>query len=71
MTVCCCGIMVSEALRAAEVLARQNISAEVIDCYSVSPLPAQIILDSVHRTDAATAEEHFARAAWAKRSPPS
>ena len=62
VTVCCCGIMVSEALRAAEVLARQNISAEVIDCYSVSPLPAQSILDSVHRTGCCvTAEEHFAR----------
>lgn len=62
VTVCCCGIMVSEALRAAEVLARQNISAEVIDCYSVSPLPARIILDSVHRTGCCvTAEEHFAR----------
>ena len=62
VTVCCCGIMVSEALRAAEVLARQNISAEVIDCYSVSPLPVQSILDSVHRTGCCvTAEEHFAR----------
>lgn len=62
VTVCCCGIMVAEALKAAEVLARQDISAEVIDCYSVSPLPSQIILDSVHRTGCCvTAEEHFVR----------
>lgn len=62
VTICCCGIMVSEALRAADVLARQNISAEVVDCYSVSPLPTQIILDSVHRTGCCVvAEEHFAR----------
>jgi transketolase len=62
VTVCCCGIMVPEALRAADVLARQNISAEVIDCYSVSPLPVQAILDSVHRTGCCvTAEEHFIR----------
>ncbi len=61
VTVCCCGIMVREALRAAEVLARQNISAEVIDCYSVAPLPARVILDSVHRTGCCvTAEEHLA-----------
>ncbi len=60
VTICCCGIMVHEALRAAEVLARQNISAEVIDCYSLSPLPVQSILDSVHRTGCCvTAEEHF------------
>ncbi len=62
VTVCSCGIMVSEALRAADILARQNISAEVIDCYSVSPLPAQQILESVHRTGCCVAaEEHFAR----------
>lgn len=62
VTVCCCGIMISEALRAAEVLEKQNISAEVIDCYSVSPLPAQLIMDSVHRTGCCvTAEEHFSR----------
>jgi len=62
VTVCCCGIMVFEALRAADILARQNISAEVIDCYSVSPLPAQQILESVHRTGCCVAaEEHFAR----------
>ena len=61
VTICCCGIMVPEALRAADVLARQNISAEVIDCFSVSPLPVQAILDSVHRTGCCvTAEEHFA-----------
>ena len=62
VTICCCGIMVPEALQAADVLARQDISAEVIDCYSVSPLPVQAILDSVHRTGCCvTAEEHFAR----------
>ena len=54
--------MVSEALSAAAVLSSQNISAEVIDCYSVSPLPSQMILDSFHRTGCCvTAEEHFSR----------
>jgi transketolase len=61
VTICCCGIMVFEALRAASVLARQNIRAEVIDCYSISPLPDRIILDSVRRTGCCvTAEEHLA-----------
>ena len=60
VTICSCGIMVSEAVKAAEVLSRQNISAEVIDCYSLSPLPAQAILDSVRRTGCCvTAEEHI------------
>ncbi len=62
VTLCCCGIMVSEALSAAAVLTSQNISAEVIDCYSVSPIPSQMILDSFHRTGCCvTAEEHFSR----------
>ncbi|MGI6783887.1 MAG: transketolase family protein [Aminivibrio sp.] len=62
VTLCCCGIMVAEALKAAEVLAKQGIGAEVIDCYSVAPLPSQLILDSVHRTGCCVvAEEHFAR----------
>lgn len=62
VTICCCGIMVAEALKAASVLAKQGIGAEVIDCYSVAPLPAQLILDSVHRTGCCVAaEEHFAR----------
>ncbi len=62
VTLCCCGIMVAEALKAAEVLAKQGIGAEVIDCCSVAPLPAQLILDSVHRTGCCVAaEEHFAR----------
>ncbi|MDO9509160.1 MAG: transketolase C-terminal domain-containing protein [Thermovirgaceae bacterium] len=59
VTICACGIMVHEALRAAEILSKQGISAEVIDCFSVKPLPSQLILASLRRTGCCViAEEH-------------
>jgi transketolase len=59
VTFCTCGIMVHEALRAAEILEKQGIRAEVIDCYSVKPLPRQLILSSLRRTGCCVvAEEH-------------
>ncbi|WP_286934826.1 MULTISPECIES: transketolase family protein [Aminobacterium] len=61
VTICACGIMVHEALKAARILAQQDLCAEVIDCYSISPLPAQQILESIHRTGCCVvAEEHLA-----------
>jgi transketolase len=59
VTICCCGIMVHQALRAAEILEQQSINAEVIDCYSLKPFPEQILLSSVRRTGCCVvAEEH-------------
>lgn len=59
VTICACGIMVSRALEAAERLERQNIGAEVIDCYCLKPFPEQALLSSVRRTGCCvTAEEH-------------
>jgi transketolase len=59
VTVVACGVMVDEALRAAEQLAEQGIDAEVIDAYSVKPLDAQTILASARKTGAVvTCEEH-------------
>jgi len=43
VTLCACGTMVHEALKASNILSQQGIEAEVIDCYSVKPLPAQAI----------------------------
>ncbi len=61
VTVCACGVMVREALEAAGILMRQGIDAEVLDCYSVKPLPVSLILDSVRRTGCCVvAEEHSA-----------
>jgi transketolase len=54
--------MVHEALKAAEILSQQELNVEVIDCYSVNPLPSQIILASVRRTGCCVvAEEHSCR----------
>ncbi len=60
ITLCACGIMVNEALRAADILAQQDIRAEVIDCYSLAPFPSRPLLSSIQRTGCCvTAEEHF------------
>lgn len=59
VTICACGIMVHEALKAADILFRQGINAEVLDCFSLKPLPAPLILASLRRTGCCvTAEEH-------------
>lgn len=59
ITICACGIMVNQALRAAEQLEKQNISAEVIDCCMLKPFPEQVLLSSVRKTGCCvTAEEH-------------
>ncbi len=62
VTICACGIMVHEAMKAASILAQQDITAEVLDCRSVAPLSERSILDSVHRTGCCVvAEEHSSR----------
>ena len=62
VTICACGIMVQEALKAAKILSQQSIDAEVIDCHSVVPLSERTILASVHRTGCCVvAEEHGSR----------
>jgi len=59
VTLAACGIMVAQALQAAEILAEDGIDAEVLDVASVKPLDAETILDSVRRTRAVvTCEEH-------------
>jgi transketolase len=42
--------MVHEAMKAAAVLARQGIEAEVIDCYSIKTIPVMLIQSSLRRT---------------------
>ncbi len=59
VTIVACGVEVNEALKAADVLASNNISAEVIDAFCIKPLDAQTILASVSKTGCVvTAEEH-------------
>ncbi|MDI6712060.1 MAG: transketolase C-terminal domain-containing protein [Anaerosomatales bacterium] len=59
VTIAAAGVMVAEALAAADLLAADGIDAEVIDVFSVKPLDAETLLASARKTGAVvTAEEH-------------
>lgn len=59
VTIIACGIEIDYALKAADILAAEGISAEVIDAFSIKPLDADTILASVRKTGCVvTAEEH-------------
>jgi transketolase len=58
-TILATGIMVSEALKAHDLLALQGISVEVIDVHTIKPLDVETIVASAKKTGAVvTAEEH-------------
>lgn len=53
------GIIVAEALKAAEILAQEGISARVIDMFTLKPIDKDLIIESVQKTGAVvTAENH-------------
>jgi transketolase len=53
------GIMVSEALQAAEQLAGRGVSAAVVDVHTIKPLDLELVVEMARRTGAVvTAEEH-------------
>lgn len=59
LTICASGIMVAEALAAAQVLAKEGIEASVLDMFSVKPLDDVAVLEYAARTGAfVTAENH-------------
>ncbi len=59
VTLVACGVLVAEALKAADELAGEGIEAEVVNCSTIKPLDGDTILASVARTGAVvTAEEH-------------
>lgn len=59
VTLAACGVMVAEALAAADALAENGISAEVIDVASVKPLDEGTLVASARKTGAVvTCEEH-------------
>jgi transketolase len=54
-----CGLLVNEALEAAETLSKENVAAEVIDSHTLKPLDTEAILKSARKTGAiVTSEEH-------------
>ena len=59
VTIFAAGLMVSESLKAAEALAAEGISCEVINVHTVKPMDRETVLASAHKTGlAATAENH-------------
>jgi transketolase len=54
-----CGLLVSQSLEAAELLAKKGVSAEVVNVSTIKPLDIETVISSVSRTGAAvSAEEH-------------
>ena len=65
VTICALGAMVPKALAAADVLAGDGVSAEVIDVRSLVPLDVPAILESVGRTSRlVTVEENPRLCGW-------
>lgn len=59
VTIVATGIMVNEAVMAAETLAAEGIDARVIDIHTIKPLDEEIIIKAAQETKAiVTAEEH-------------
>jgi len=59
VTLAACGVMVERALAAADLLAGDGVSAEVIDVATVKPIDADAIVASASKTGAVVAcEEH-------------
>lgn len=59
VTLIASGIMVSEALHAAELLAAEGISARVLDMFTIKPIDAEAILTAADETGAiVTCENH-------------
>jgi transketolase len=59
VTIIAFGIMLTEALEAAEVLAKENIQARVINMHTIKPIDKDAIIDAASETGAiVTAEEH-------------
>lgn len=59
VTIVACGVEVEQALVAAEELAAEGVSAEIIDAFSVKPLDRETIVASAKKTGrVVVAEEH-------------
>jgi len=59
VTIVACGMNVQMALKAADILATQSISALVIDMHTIKPLDEPLLLEAAKKTGAVvTTEEH-------------
>jgi len=60
LTIVACGITVSEAEKAADVLDGDGIQARVIDCYSLKPIDGNTLVEAAAQTRAVlTVEDHW------------
>ena len=58
-TVVACGLMVGEALKAANALAEKNINVRVVDMFTVKPIDTELVIRCAEETGAIiTAENH-------------
>ena len=59
MTIIACGIMVAEALQAAQILEKEGISARVVNMHTIKPMDETAIVRAAEETGVlVTAEEH-------------
>jgi transketolase len=59
VTIIACGLMVQEALKAAELLEKDGIDPRIINIHTIKPIDGEIILKAARETGAiVTAEEH-------------
>lgn len=59
VTIIACGLMVGEAMHAAELLAARGIDARVVDMFTVKPIDAGLVIRCAQETGAiVTAENH-------------
>jgi transketolase len=59
VTIIACGLLVGQAVEAAEALAGENISARVINMHTIKPIDRDVIIKAARETGAVvTAEEH-------------
>jgi len=59
ITIIACGDMVSESLKAAAILEKENISAEIINLHTIKPIDEETIIKSAKKTGrVVTVEEH-------------
>jgi transketolase len=60
-TVCAAGVTVFEALAAADELKSQGVPIRVIDCYSIKPVPRDVLLEAARKTNQQliTVEDHY------------
>ena len=58
-TIIACGLMVSEGLKAADLLKKEGIEVRVVNMHTIKPLDADMVVESAQKTGAiVTAEEH-------------